>query len=820
MSRWAHWSRGTEEKGKSFSSFLKEDLPNTGNPSAAMGPAERAASLGLQSNGKGGYIDPNTGQVVARTVNNELIFYDSNRATGGAIADGDGGAALTQAQPSWADPLTGMLTTPPSKAETPSEIAAIPDPTPATAPFGYNAFMKQKKMAAYQQNAVEPQERRMTPDEIEQKNAEEQQGDASQQQAFAAEDVIQEAPSRLGDSLRAFKKSQGVDPAGLQARMGEAPPNEMAANVAKARAQQAQAQPTAPQVQQKDTQTPAQPSVVQPSLNLGGKKPEAPTPQQADSNGDGEVDLEEMRQAALNAYQGWQTKKKTADTRMSEQFEPMMEALNRPGVNPELRNRVMQTMMMALKYQGRDNEASSNISKSEFHALKDRRDRIMRAYSGEGGDGSAHNLDSIREFQREIQSQDLGDDFDDIADVALAALPPSLQKIFSGGDMNAKQGFRKYLRQHGKGGYTGLPLGMDTMQMEHFIDFSQAQEVAKKAKAEGRDMTPEEQEFYDFVTGEDNQFWARQGPNETKSSQNIKSFYENSVDPLEKLGDDFFDFRELQLDPARLKLKEQEKDFISKIFDRDDDGNAYLPEMDEEGFGALRESLDRVYGSEKSQLTEALQQAFDQKGLMKLTPKKFQAAIDDENNADISEDDRIMYDMLQQLKGRVNGYNHDFSRRFLEGLGLTSHFQQSERARSTPISPAFYRALAPKFVGKTREEQKALKDTLSEIISGANSTANGLRGQGLGDKGIREGLYRNLLSRLGEEGIFGDDDYNNNKDLLKLRTKFLGEELDMSMFDMDKDGNYDLEDILEIVKELLKLQKYNKPGKTFESFMG
>ena len=55
---------------------------------------------------------------------------------------------------------------------------------------------------------------------------------------------------------------------------------------------------------------------------------------------------------------------------------------------------------------------------------------------------------------------------------------------------------------------------------------------------------------------------------------------------------------------------------------------------------------------------------------------------------------------------------------------------------------------------------------------------------------------------------------------MKLRTKFLGEELDMSMFDVDKDGNYDLEDILEIVKELLKLQKYNKPGKTFESFMG
>ena len=498
----------------------------------------------------------------------------------------------------------------------------------------------------------------------------------------------------------------------------------------------------------------------------------------------------------------------------------MMQMLNRPGVNPVLKQRIMQTMMGAFKYGGRDNEASSNLSKAEYRALQDRKDRIMRAYSGEGGDGSMHNFDSIREFQKEIQDQDLGDDFDEVADSAFNALPPARQKIFGGGDMSPKQGFRKFLRQHGKGGYTSLPLGMDTMQMEHFIDFSQAQEVAKKAKAEGRDMTPEEQEFYDFVTGEDNQFWSRQGPNETKSSQNIKGFYDNSISPYEQMGEEFFDFREMQLDPARLKLKGQEKDMISSIFEKDDDGNTYLPEMDEEGFNAIRESLDRVYGNEKTALTEALTQAFDKKGLMGLTPKKFQAAIDDEANEDISEEDRTIYDMLQQLKGRIGGYNHDFSRRFLEGLGLSSHFQQSERARSTPISPAFYRAIAPKFVGKSREEQQQLREQLSEIIAGANSEANKLRGTGLGDKGIREGLYKNLLSTLGDRGILGDDDYNSNKDLMKLRTKFLKEE-DMSMFDIDKDGNFDLEDIMEIISELIKLQDFNEPkkSKTFESFM-
>jgi hypothetical protein len=181
MSRWDRWSNSVTDK-KGFGSFLKEN-----NPSAAMGPAERAKQLGLQSNGKGGYIDPTTGQLVARTVNGELIFYDTNSPDGGAVSDSEGGRNLVQKQPSWADPLTGQMTTPPANAESPQEIAAIPDPTPATAPAGYNSFMQQKKDAAYQQNKETPQPARMTPDEAEEQEAQAQQGDPAQQQAFASE---------------------------------------------------------------------------------------------------------------------------------------------------------------------------------------------------------------------------------------------------------------------------------------------------------------------------------------------------------------------------------------------------------------------------------------------------------------------------------------------------------------------------------------------------------------------------------------------------------------------------------------------------------
>ena len=136
-SRWSRWKlfKVSEEK-KSFDSFITEQ----------QSPAEMARAMGLQSDGSGGYIDPSTGEVVARTVNNELVFYDP---MGGAISAQSNGAELTQAQPSWRDPVTGEITVPPGQPESPEEIAAIPDPVPAQAPAGYNAFMNAAKRQAY-----------------------------------------------------------------------------------------------------------------------------------------------------------------------------------------------------------------------------------------------------------------------------------------------------------------------------------------------------------------------------------------------------------------------------------------------------------------------------------------------------------------------------------------------------------------------------------------------------------------------------------------------------------------------------------------------
>ena len=149
-SRWSRWVDKSPKK-LGFSSFIKEaDEATTGVNPTGTGietPAQRAARMGLQSDGHGSYMDPNTGQIVARTVNGELVFYDQG-PTGGAVSDGEGGDYKPQVGatgPTFTDPDTGMVMVPPAKPKSKEELDAVPDHVPATAPAGFKDEMRKKK---------------------------------------------------------------------------------------------------------------------------------------------------------------------------------------------------------------------------------------------------------------------------------------------------------------------------------------------------------------------------------------------------------------------------------------------------------------------------------------------------------------------------------------------------------------------------------------------------------------------------------------------------------------------------------------------------
>jgi hypothetical protein len=154
-SRWSHWSKGSEYK-RSWDDFIAEaGSVDMGNPtSGPISPAAKASQMGLVSDGHGGYSDPNTGETVARTVNGELVFYQSG-AGGGAVSDGAGGAQVAMAQPAWIDPDTGLVIVPPAKPESPEEEESVPDPTPATPPKNFHTFINAKKQEVKAEKAKE-----------------------------------------------------------------------------------------------------------------------------------------------------------------------------------------------------------------------------------------------------------------------------------------------------------------------------------------------------------------------------------------------------------------------------------------------------------------------------------------------------------------------------------------------------------------------------------------------------------------------------------------------------------------------------------------
>ena len=128
-SRYSRWTKGERRLGTGFSSFFKEAQEQPGGnptgPGSVETPAAKAARLNLVSDGHGSFTDPSTGQVVARTINGELVFYDGG-AGGGATSDGEGGshdASAGNMTPTFTDPDTGMVKIPSAKPESPAEGA-------------------------------------------------------------------------------------------------------------------------------------------------------------------------------------------------------------------------------------------------------------------------------------------------------------------------------------------------------------------------------------------------------------------------------------------------------------------------------------------------------------------------------------------------------------------------------------------------------------------------------------------------------------------------------------------------------------------------
>ena len=500
-SRWANWSRGTEDK-VGFGSFMKEAI-DSGNPSGTgtVSPAERASQLGLQSDGSGGYTDE-SGNVVARTVNNELVFYDQRGATGGVVSDGEGGQQLATAQPSWSDPKTGMLTTPPAQPESPEEMSAVPDATPSVAPSGYSEFMKKKKQLAY----AEPEE---------QEQPAEMGGGAPPMDGMMGGMMgdgdmgLGDAGGMMGEDYEPENLQKRVTPevkkpiSAMQALINKRPePQTLASQLAKPEVQQTQPEPEVqkPQVQQ---QEPEEESFDSLFANYGN---------------------------TLNETIGNLEKDQTKAERQRKSYAKQLQmVMDNPNIDEKQKRMILNSGSRLMKeYKPvRKDVAMNELSDKEIDGLLNNEEALKEAYAIDPETGFP-TPDKIRQYK---QNKKVHDFDDDVLSPLFKSLPRNITGQFGGQGVNPYDSFKDWFNADGNDIFTDQYLNPAFINMDHSIPGST---VKKNASPEMKE----------FVGSSDNLIALSKAINQTMLSKekgqfidDIKSQYGNPENRVEGLQD-------------------------------------------------------------------------------------------------------------------------------------------------------------------------------------------------------------------------------------------------------------------------------------------
>ena len=719
-SRWAHWSRGTEDR-VGFKSFM--EAMDTGNPTGTgnVSPAERARQLGLQSDGSGGYIDPDSGQVVARTVNNELVFYDNRGATGGVVSDGAGGEQLANAQPSWSDPKTGMLTTPPAQPESPEELAAVPDATPAVAPMGYNDFMKKKKEQAY-----------ANPEPEEQEQPAEMGGGIPQMSGEIGGDM------GLGDA--GGMMGEDYDNASLRKRdTPEVAPQKTFADMrSQLNTPQPQAQQSKPTVQQ-----------VKKQPEVAVERP--PMPQQPTADEEREMYdwATETRGATMKSlqekYAGTAKEKQNIDRAITSRYEPLQKLLS--GIeDPDVRDRQAKAFVNAMSTRHRNNNGTNAMTAAQYEGLQNNREKLQGLDFDEDGN---HDFDRIRNFKNDmIIHDDISDDYvmstyNLLPDHVRGSLTHTSRKKLSSKELDKLQEkyplakrmkdymdyspvfWKQYLQTGGIDAYTGQHLDINDLNIEHILPG-----VSGNAAGKGSDL-------YEWTEDPDNKVLVHRAPNQLKGDRALKDFLDRQLADYDPNQSDLYDFRADADEGAQgAKMKTRSFDIenlANLLLDFGPDGNqegVYKEDITPEQYDEIIEGHKKHYEELKGPILKAFHDKFDPEdlGYHKLTPKKLEARLKEEGK----EDQLGRYMMMRDVFNQVNGLkpnlgqinkNMKIGKKTLPANPRTDPDHGGQPTGSSKTREAMTDAFTKSFLGKDRSTQEEMKRMWNDAVTAGSGAS-------------------------------------------------------------------------------------------------
>lgn len=240
---------------------------------------------------------------------------------------------------------------------------------------------------------------------------------------------------------------------------------------------------------------------------------------------------------------------------MEKKFANFQESLkNIPSASD--RRSFIQSMAHAKTFEGRTNAGAgkNNLGYADVQNLMANRDRLLEGY----GDGSPKQ---IKKFVKSVRSNKVSDDF---VDASFEILPDVFKKSLSGKGQvtndkyvsddkahkdihylgknkdgtirrgpasnkeRAKHMWRIYLEQGGRDAYTGLPLDLQAMDLEHVRGFNN-----KDGGAPGKEQWEQRE-------NDDNMTLINSNINQKKVDLSMEDFFKREVDPhKDKSEDDF-----------------------------------------------------------------------------------------------------------------------------------------------------------------------------------------------------------------------------------------------------------------------------------------
>ena len=307
--------------------------------------------------------------------------------------------------------------------------------------------------------------------------------------------------------------------------------------------------------------------------------------------------------------------------------------------------------------------------------------------------------------------------------------------------------WRIYLEQGGVCAYSGLPLDLEEMDLEHVVGLKNDDD----GEPTTTDKENREHEANHVITS--TRF------NQIKKDKSMQNFFGDDVDPLENKSKEDFEKLEKGIKEAN-ELKPQTTQTALRLMDE-------IHYNIEGGSETISKSeYDKLPENEKPKLNltdEGSPKVADAKFNDNLTPELLETEFDLENKKYKELKDTLLEGITDEKDVKsIKGLKSKLGKRIIQSLGLSGNLtSEDRRTNSVTSADNFYRAYALAMVGSSPEERNKYKEVWNEARKFANTRDED--GNLLNGKTYGKNQKNEFIKFIKEKNIIPDEILNDKR---------------------------------------------------------